>query len=72
MVCSVYQTERPISTLALGPQNGDHFSRWGAASGCLSYSPDLPLFYGGYSLGGGSESDRLADHRDEFCRLSLP
>src|SRR6516162_1351387 len=26
MVCSVYQTERPISNLALGPQNGVHFS----------------------------------------------
>jgi hypothetical protein len=27
MICSVYQTERPISNLALGPQNGVHFSR---------------------------------------------
>jgi len=26
MVCSVYQTERPISNLALGPQNGVHFT----------------------------------------------
>jgi hypothetical protein len=46
--------------------------RWGAASGVCLVPPDLPLFGCGYVLGVGSESDRLVDHRDEFCRLRLP
>lgn len=46
--------------------------RRGAASGVCFVPPDLPLFGCGYSLGGGSEPDRLVDHRDEFCRLNLP
>ena len=44
----------------------------GAASGVCLVPPDLPLFYCGYSLGAGSESDRLVDHGDELCWLSLP
>ena len=46
--------------------------RRGAASGVCLVSPDLALFGCGYSLGIGSEPDRLGNHRDEFCRLSLP
>ena len=45
---------------------------WGAASGVCLVPPDLPLFDCGYSLGAGSESDRLVDHGDELCRLNLP
>jgi hypothetical protein len=44
----------------------------GAASGVCRIPPDHPLFDLCYSLGAGSESDRLVDHRDEFCWLSLP
>ena len=46
--------------------------RRGAASGVCLVPPDLPLFGCGYSLGSGSEPDRLVNHRNEFCRLSLP
>jgi hypothetical protein len=60
--------------------NGNtHFSeplrrhgRWDAVSGVCLIPPDLPLFDWGDSLGGGSKSDRLVDHRDELCWLSLP
>ena len=46
--------------------------RWRATSGVRLVSPDLALFCCGYSLGVGIESDRLVNHRDEFCWLSLP
>jgi hypothetical protein len=74
-------TRCAVNLLPVGlDDNGNsHFSeplrrrcRWGAASGVCLVPPDLPLFYWGYGLGAGSESDRLVDHRDEFCWLSLP
>jgi hypothetical protein len=70
-----------VNLWPVGPDDdgNTHFSeplprrcRWGTASGICLVPPDLPLFGCGYSLGAGSESDRLVDHRDEFCRLSLP
>ena len=70
-----------VNLLPVGPDdNGNtHFSEplrrrcgRGAASGVCLVPPDLPLFDCGYSLGAGSESDRLVDHGDEFCWLSLP
>jgi hypothetical protein len=69
-----------ILLLAGLDDNGNtHFSeslrrrgRWGTASGVCLVPPALPLFGCGYSIGLRSESDLLVDHRDEFCRLSMP
>ena len=70
-----------VNLLPVGPDdNGNtHFGEplrrrcgRGAASGVCLVPPDLPLFDCGYSLGAGSESDRLVDHGDELCWLSLP
>jgi len=74
-------TRCAVNLLPVGPDDdgNTHFGeplcrrcRWGRASDVCLVPPDLPWFGCGYSLGAGSESDRLVDHRDEFCRLSLP
>ena len=74
-------TRCPVNLLPVGPDDdgNTHFSeplrrrcRWGAVTGAYLVPPDLRLFGWGYGMGAGSESDRLVDHRDEFCWLSLP
>ena len=74
-------TRCAVNLLPVGPDDdgNTHFAeplrrrcRWDTASGVCLVSSDLPWFGCGYSLGAGSESDRLVDHLDEFCRLSLP
>ena len=74
-------TRCAVNLLPVGPDDdgNTHFSeplrrrcRWRAASGVCLVPPDIPLFGCGYNVATGSESDRLVDHRDEFCRLSLP
>ena len=80
LVCDFF-TRSAVNLLTVGPDDdgNTHFSeplhrrcRWAAASGVCLIPPDLPLSYCGYSLGAGSESDRLVDHRDELCWFSLP
>jgi hypothetical protein len=74
-------TRCAVNLWPVGPDDSgnSHFSEplrrrcgWGAVSGVCLVPPDLPLFDCGYSLGAGSESDRLVDHRDELCWFSLP